>query len=396
MNDNVIILGAGSSFDAHVPLSAGFVNKIREFANKGSSDEGPLSDIDKEIFLNALKVLKSIEKYHSHAEFDDRNIEDILSILSFNIIGNPQTEKSSMEWMIKAIARTIELTCNVKHNGELNKPQGNMQSLYKTFWINLFNRFNDSKNIPTIVTFNYDLVLERALFQLLINSNAAETPIEFDGFVIRYYYKFLEKLSYKIVKTIYTVPTLNDPFGKRRGMKLERCDEKDLGKFKGIEILKLHGSLNFPKQLEGDTLEYRSPTNLVSEPFIIPPISDKSISADTEEIWRVALNNLKSAKNIVIVGYSLPRTDTYIQYFLKTALGSNTDLENITVFNPDLVSDTKTSKEMRERYGSCFSRQVNDRLINFTPHHEASTLTHEESFEHFVSEITNPQNGLFY
>jgi hypothetical protein len=246
MSDNVIILGAGSSFDAGVPLLSGFVEKMREYAFKGKSEEGPLSDPDKKIFEKAMKVIKNLYNYHGGANFDDRNIEDILSVLSFNILGRTLTEKDSLNSMIRAIARTIELSCKVKHSGALDIAYHNSEtSIYKSLWSKLFKRFNDSPNIPTIVTFNYDLVLERALFQSLID--LGERELSFDGFILRYHYKYLTDLCYKIKKTEYRVHNEDNPFAKTIGTKLERCEDKDLNKPLTIELLKLHGSLNFPR-----------------------------------------------------------------------------------------------------------------------------------------------------
>jgi hypothetical protein len=392
MNDNVIIFGAGSSYDAGIPLSSGFVEKMREYAFKGESEAGPLSDSDKEVFENAMGVWRKLYNYHGSAEFDDRNIEDILSILSFNIIGGTHAEKDSLNWMIKAIARTIELSCNVKHNGSLDKPQDAGDWIYRGFWGALFERFNDSSNIPTIVTFNYDLVLERALFQELISINKKHYP--FDGFILRYHYKYLEDFCYQIVKTQYL--NRNDLLAENEvGTKLKRCNGTDLKKPIVVEILKLHGSLNFPKKTGNEKPEYQPPTNLLSEPFIIPPISNKLISDDAEEIWKVAINSLRGAKNIVIVGYSLPRTDIYVQYFLKTALGPNMDLMKITIFNPELFEDRDLNSDMRKRYSTCFSAQVIQRLINFNPEQIGSTEK-IGSFKHFVYDIPNTKERLFF
>jgi len=394
MNDNVIIFGAGSSYDAGIPLSLGFVDKIMEFAYKGKSEGGKLSDQDKIIFDEAMKVMSNLYNYHGSANFDDRNIEDILSILSFNIIGKTPKEKDSLNWMTKAIASTIELTCNVKHNGSLDEPQINGNQIYRLFWNSIIERFKDSLNIPTIVTFNYDLVLERALFQILIN----ETPVPdlFDGIILKYYYKPpLDRLCYKIKKKVYyrvnASPTT--------GTELEICPEEDLKTPMVVEILKLHGSLNFPEKMRGMNQVNRPPTNVVDNPFIIPPISNKSISNDAETIWKVALQRLRETKNIVVVGYSMPRTDIYVQYFLKTALGPKFDLNKIIVFNPDLYSHTDAKAEMIDRYNKCFSRQVMDRLITLNPPLIGQNPAYFNSygkFEHFVNEIKFASNGLFY
>ena len=65
----------------------------------------------------------------------------------------------------------------------------------------------------------------------------------------------------------------------------------------------------------------------------------------------------------VEVGYSLPQTDIYMQYFLKSALGPNTDLNKIFVFDPVLYNDDVKSREMKDRYACCFSPQLQKRII---------------------------------
>ena len=47
MSDNVIILGAGASFDAGVPLMAGFFNKMWNFAMRKSNGNENLSTEEK-------------------------------------------------------------------------------------------------------------------------------------------------------------------------------------------------------------------------------------------------------------------------------------------------------------------------------------------------------------
>lgn len=87
MTDNVIILGAGASVDAGIPLLANFVEKMWEFAITGKHNGKNLSEEDQRIFNEAMKIKNELDGYHGRASFDDRNMEDILSILSFNLIG---------------------------------------------------------------------------------------------------------------------------------------------------------------------------------------------------------------------------------------------------------------------------------------------------------------------
>ncbi len=109
MIDNVIIIGAGASFDAAIPLMNGFVERMWELSVKERIGDVSLSEDDKTIFANAMKVRSELDGYHGRANFDDRNIEDILSLLSFNIIGGKQTDRDKFNWIIRAIARTIDL-----------------------------------------------------------------------------------------------------------------------------------------------------------------------------------------------------------------------------------------------------------------------------------------------
>ncbi len=115
-NDNVIILGAGASYDAGIPLLGSLVEKMRRYAFKGSSEDGPLSFEDKEVFHKAMEILYKLDEYHGRAAFDDRNIEDILSILSFNTISGGRSSRADFDWMVKAVSRTIELSCKIHSN----------------------------------------------------------------------------------------------------------------------------------------------------------------------------------------------------------------------------------------------------------------------------------------
>ena len=128
---------------------------------------------------------------------------------------------------------------------------------------------------------------------------------------------------------------------------------------KGIHVAKLHGSLNWKlskslvKPLAVPTIPYLDgdfwaeepkypnrfqPDVEVTEPLIIPPtwfkneINDDSRAENrvTQLVlhqWRVALEILRRADLIIVVGYSLPVTDFHVQrLFRLTLMGrANTD-----------------------------------------------------------------------
>ena len=390
MNDNIIILGAGSSFQAGIPLMGGFVEKMWEFAVRGANGKEKLSSEDINIFNNAIKVRNELDGYHGRARFDDRNIEDILSILSFNVIGGKRSDAKKLNWIIKAIARTIELSCNVKHTGKLDRIENTGQTIYNNFWYLLFEFGKNGNQIPAIITFNYDLVLERSLLHLLINSiyNNIKKPFFWPGIRLKYYYEKLTDFAFIVKYINYNGPDYKTIYGTT----IEQSNLNN-NNLLPIELLKLHGSLNFPAKQESN-LNSQSLVSMVEEPYILPPIFNKLTSNNSRGIWKIALERLRKAKNISIVGYSLPRTDIYMQYFLKAALGPNLNLNKIFVFDPVLFKDDELSDDMKKRYEECFSPQLRNR-IDFRPGWNKGIEINPAmgTFSHFISMLN--KNILF-
>jgi hypothetical protein len=398
MTDNVIILGAGASVDGGIPLLGNFVDTMWDLAMHEKHNNRALSDDDKKIFSEAMKVRDELDGYHGRASFNDRNIEDILSILSFNLIGGDKSDQDKLRWMIKAIARTIELTCNVKHSGQLDKIQNEGSHIYRSFWQKLFKRFgNFETSFPSIISFNYDLVLERALYQVLVGttyhqkdpgSYSEVNEFPYDGINLKYQYNYLSDVSYtiKYVKYLDDQVISEGPFQSSlrlaHGTKLEKCSASDLRNSINIEVLKLHGSLNFPSKRE-DSYDSFVPTASIEEPYIIPPIINKAISPE-QTMWGIGIKRLREAKNIIIVGYSLPQTDIYMQYFIKAGIGPNKNLNKIYVFNPAFDESNNENERMRDRFGNCFSPQLKNR-IEFFP----------VNFENFVVYSMNDKDLFF-
>jgi hypothetical protein len=387
MTDNVIILGAGASVDAGIPVLANFVERMWEFAITGKQNGQELSDEDKTIFTEAMKVRYELDGYHGRAAFDDRNIEDILSILSFNLIGGKKSDQEKLNWFMKAITRTIELTCTVKHNGRLNQIQGDGPEIYRDFWNKLFERFENAPiSFPTIISFNYDLVLERSLFQQLVGVryNRYNELFHFGGIQLKYHCGFSNDLTYEAQYAEY------GQFAKDRqnGMILEESNNSVPKNLLEIELLKLHGSLNFST----DKNEKFIPTNVANKPHILPPIINKWAGKNEESMWSTGLKRLRDAKNVIIVGYSLPQTDIYMQYFLRAGIGPNLNINKIIVFNPVLFTHGEQNDAMRKRFGNCFSPQLQSR-IDFVP--LVGSLPGAGTFEHFVKSI-GYNNSLFF
>ncbi|MGB8982398.1 MAG: hypothetical protein WCC12_11015, partial [Anaerolineales bacterium] len=232
-------------------------------------------------------------------------------------------------------------------------------------------------------------------------SNETKSPsFPYDGIVIDYHYDGLPKFSYKVKDTVYSDKT-EDLRKEEPGTITEPCDENDLSTSANIELLKLHGSINFPaKGIKRNTVE-KFPTIPVDNAYILPPLLNKWVLGEELDIWRIAIERLREAKNIVIVGYSLPYTDIYMQYFFKAGLGPNVNLSKITVFNPVLSKDGNECTDMEERYGKCFSPQLQNRILfrPFTKYSRGGTIVEADlsgTFLHFSRAVGDDRSELFF
>ncbi|MDI6784012.1 MAG: SIR2 family protein [bacterium] len=170
-------------------------------------------------------------------------------------------------------------------------------------------RFEREKNSGfeySIITLNYDLIFEK-LFEFL------ETEYSKKGY-FNLITSFEEKTEYN--------PEL-------------------------FYIVKLHGSVRDPNTT-------------------IPPTWNKGSSKKILPTWKFAYKLLKEANHIRILGYSLPISDTYVRYLLKSAIIKAEHLKSIDVICLD------KHEEVRKRY---------DSFIEFKNYYKFQNSNIEDYFE---------------
>jgi hypothetical protein len=113
---NVILFGAGASAEAGIPLLNSFVDTMWEYAFRGKVGDKAIAESDREILIEANKIREDLERYNSRASFDIRNLEDILSLLSFEALTG-EVQAARYDMLVKAVARTIELSCKFPYLG---------------------------------------------------------------------------------------------------------------------------------------------------------------------------------------------------------------------------------------------------------------------------------------
>lgn len=330
MAKTVFILGAGASHEAGAPVMKDFLDVAEEVAGS------PELDI----------VVNGVNKFNrTYSNFPVRpdNLEDIFAVFEMaKVLGyfpglKPEEVKDLVPAMSAVIGKTLDETMDytlVEH------AKGGWYPHAPDVYANFVSLVRDirgkapHKHDVAVITFNYDVALDWA-------------------FADRSYSDSTQCISY----------ALGEP---SRG---------------GIPLLKLHGSLNWAKFKDEDGEKVvpwdinsyldarvaRSPWDPRSEaeksvkihmsehikqhrfsdaapivaPFIIPPTWNKSGHyGEISSVWAAAARALSGAKNIFVLGYSMPETDVFFRHLM--ALGTaDARLERFWVCNPDFGVDSK-------------------------------------------------------
>ena len=169
-------------------------------------------------------------------------------------------------------------------------------------------------------------------------------------------------------------------------------DEKNPPKDKGpqtIKLIKLHGSINWFRCLQcGDMSiieknpcgEYLFSTEskeqclncgnesrnnaLLLQPEIITPTMVKSFDGQLyKNLWASAADELRNAKRIVFVGYSLPTADFELKYFLQNNIPPTSKIDVVLYHNDDPAQLSENQRHLeyllpQKRYNDVFVKNT--------------------------------------
>ncbi len=143
-----------------------------------------------------------------------------------------------------------------------------------------------------------------------------------------------------------------------------------------LRILKLHGSVNWvagheamysPADREikahgvikdferciGSLKNYEDVRMRGHIPLLVAPTWQKVFSGYLAAIWKEAVQALNTATRVIILGYSMPATDQHFKYLLAAGLQNNISLRKILVVNPALGDETR-KKILEDRLQALF------------------------------------------
>lgn len=192
-----------------------------------------------------------------------------------------------------------------------------------------------------IITFNYDMLLEKAMCNLYIGNNN-KNPL----FNRKYYSP--ERLPWT-----YDIPFAQIFCGEP--YKVE--DDTDV-----IHYLKLHGSFNWGLCPETKEITMYSPVcdpyaysrfhnggkqchvaKHAQEPLLIPPTREKDISVPgIRDVWAKARSFLNEASEVHVIGYSLPDADRGAHDLFSETLKHK--IEKVVLVNPEKAHRDKFKK----------------------------------------------------
>lgn len=316
------ILGAGFSYSFAqylFPLTDTLVKKgIEKFPHPKSY--GALKDFIFRMFSDSESI--NFEKLATFL------LNDPLKYITGNSLANYQIYLD----LIGLVANVLKVDQALIKNSENYSLMQN--------WLSKLNKNGDS-----IITFNYDLILEQVLAELKWN------PLT--GYCMDFYIPGLDR------QIPWVEPKANQ-----------------------IKYLKLHGSLNWQMEKDAfydvsDKRIYFS-VNDVSNywnnyfqgyyrekysyyPYIIPPLIGKKYeNKSIQRLWHISQSLLENSKRIFIIGYSLPESDVIAEYMLRDANNSDKEIKIVRK-----LGQNESKSDVENRFKRIFFSESNNNKIEF-------------------------------
>jgi hypothetical protein len=319
---NVYILGAGFSAHRGLPLMTQFMRRMRDAHEY-------LAENDRRFEAEAIESVLQFRLKSAAAAYrvqlDLENIEELFSLAS--VAGNQYSEAIRL-----AIAATIDYaeltkpdpqsTLRVDFEGKPNillpdawprqdvsvSPQRTFLEIKAPFYQvaiqSLLGFLGENTRGPrnTFISFNYDMLLEKALSAL--------------GH--KFSYGFSSNQEIEILE-----PETSFPYSASSELR----------------VLKLHGSMNWASQTDSTSIcigsEYRALRSESLIPELVPPTWRKSFTPAIQSVWASAVDAIRSATRLIVIGFSAPPSDLHFKYLMAAGLQENLSIRDIVFFDPD-------------------------------------------------------------
>lgn len=353
-----IIIGAGGSLSdaAKKPIS-----------QRPPLDHGFFACLKKSGYeknLDYTEVVSYLERIYSISPLDetDDSLERMMAILYSDMQNSPHKSQAAKAFrsFVRIINKRIAETTNQINPGT----KGNFYRLITK----LLSNGIKPENI-TVITFNYDLQIEKALDLI---SNTAKWQKY--GTILNFPY-------------CYNLPNYNTT----RAPKSEPSFSIDSAEVPSIKLLKLHGSLNWfskhtspeptprsllntkrelnitPRKKPLTNLRFRGKRRMYTFPIVVPPVINKAaiLHTDLVSVWSTAQESLLESSKVIVFGYSCPQSDYESANLISRSIRRNTKLSSFSVVDPStavferFVSLTNLNTMYYARNMASFGQSIN-------------------------------------
>lgn len=341
---NVYVFGAGASAHLGGPLTRDFLNKgfnllcqagPQNITIKSFFKIARLIDVlyGSNVFNEAGKAIRNGSKEISLNKIPQVTAEELLSFIEIALHGSetwlPFAELR--EAFYDFLFETLEsLTRDSGFNG--NKTAGIISRHQHNCYGKLVNNLLDIREKNCFITFNYDLLLDKAL-SLNIHHLLGDYNLDF--------------------------ATVNDYAAYERISNKNRAEND-------VDILKLHGSLNWahcPSCREIHLTHYQTykftfkkmcrKCKTALSPLLIPPAYRKhSERYGLDRLWKKAADILSIADSITIIGYSFPDGDVEVKWLFKRSLARGQKKPKLILAEP--------SSSVRQKITGLFGNKIKE------------------------------------
>ena len=334
MSKIVFVLGAGASAHCGTPLMNNFLEVAEDLWRAGEVEEA------KEDFEKVFGARGKLQAIHAKARINTYNVEDVFAAFEMGkLLGRlPAIEvESEIDKLIssikKVIAYTLEQTTKLPHGegGELDAPK----SYYE--FTSIIDSLIQYEGYCSIITFNYDLGLDYALYirRILPDYGLADIDLTNKKFVT--YLKLHGSLNWGKCTTCEKITPYRGFFQETEGKA-----GRDYNVIPVISKVKKLACGSCRKRVEED-------------PFIVPPTWNKTAyHEEIEQVWKRAALELKDAEYIFVLGYSFPDTDMFFRYLFALGVDMGTTLRGFYVYDIDPA--------VEERFQSLLSSGIIERF----------------------------------
>lgn len=336
------ILGAGASRDGGAPLVNDFLDRARRFY---SLKEPGIID-DAAAFEDVFNCVTELRPVYDKSHLDLDNIEDLFATIETGLLIGKLANRTLQDIeklrssIITLIVRTIERSVQFTSAGNQIQFPPPYYSFLEMLRLLIQASPNTDPHTFSFITFNYDIILD-----IIFTVNG----FEFD------YCLNVEESS------------KSSPFLKLHGsINWGFCEEcRKIIPFYVKNALVKYPVIRSPVRFPfGSSLDKQKHCNkpLHGPPVLVPPTWNKmDYQAQITNVWKRAAIELGQADNIVVIGYSLPKTDTFFHYLFALGSESNVRIRKFIVINPDI--DVKSRFE--NLLGSGVKKRYDFQLMNF-------------------------------